>query len=1117
MNEVFGYAVKSQDHPPLVDNFMTTANLFTQAVHDFAAAVVDNFSQQVNAQPEDQLKPLVGGLIRRVGAAYVNGAVAYRTEVLPDDVDGRPDLGITVDTLLVGHVELKAPGVGARPERFRGANRRQWQRFQALPNLIYTDGAEWSLYRSGELAYRVRISEDITAAGPLTLSPSLPHTQHLANLDTLLRDFMNWEPVVPATAKGIADFLAPLTRVLRDEVSADLNRNDSPLRALANEWDRVLFPDADDAQFADAYAQTLTYALLLAKFEGAESLSPALAVDALRGDHDLLAEALSLMEVPSVRDRLLMPVELLERAIGAIETIQFAQHSDHWLYFYEDFLGAYDPKLRKERGVYFTPVEVVRCQVRLSAELLKTRFGKSLAFADDDVTVLDPAVGTGTYPLAVIEHASGTVNDRFGAGAVPARLAELAGRLHAFELLVGPYSVAHLRISQRLREGGVANASANVYLTDTLESPNAVSEQTQTLLQEHISLDRERAQQVKRDVPIVVCLGNPPYDREQREPDEEGQRKGGWVRYGEEGSDQSPILDDFLKPASDAGAGVHLKNLYNDYVYFWRWALWKVFDSSDTGGIVTFITASSYLRGPGFVGMRRKMREMFDELWIIDLEGDSLGARKTENVFAIRTPVAIAIGVRSGSPHPNTTATVRKVKLTGTEKEKLEILDSVQSFTDLPWRECSSEWDAPFYPSGTGTYFDWPTVTDVFPWQHSGAQFKRTWPIAPTSSVLEARWKNLVSRDGSRLREAFRETRDRTVRGEYPRLDGTGNSPAIYALGSDTPIPDVVSYAYRSFDRQKIIRDARLGDFCRPVLHQTHSDKQIYMTSLLTAVLGRGPAAVAVSTIPDLHNFCGRGAKDAIPLWRDSDASDPNLTHGLIELQSAHYDSAISANQLFAYAYGILAQPEYVVRFWDELELPPPRLPITKDPDLFARVSKHGARLIYLHTYGERFGGPNEDGLVPHGEARYTKAVSQDEYPADFRYDPSTRVLTVGDGEFAPVSPEVWEYSVSGLEVVRSWLNYRKREPAGRKSSPLDEIRPERWDFAEELLELLWVLEATIALEPKGAALLEEVCDSDLFTADELPTPTPSERKPPSTIRRVHEQPELEVQPTPGD
>ena len=141
-----------------------------------------------------------------------------------------------------------------------------------------------------------------------------------------------------------------------------------------------------------------------------------------------------------------------------------------------------------------------------------------------------------------------------------------------------------------------------------------------------------------------------------------GRRKGGWVRYGDDGDSEPAILEDFLAPARAAGAGVHLKNLYNDYVYFWRWALWKVFDSTNDPGIVTFITASSYLQGPGFVGMRRKMREVFDELWIIDLEGDSLGARKTDNVFAIRTPVAIAIGARYGPPAPDTPAKVRKVQ-----------------------------------------------------------------------------------------------------------------------------------------------------------------------------------------------------------------------------------------------------------------------------------------------------------------------------------------------------------------------------------------------------------------------------------------------------------------------
>ena len=236
--------------------------------------------------------------------------------------------------------------------------------------------------------------------------------------------------------------------------------------------------------------------------------------------------------------------------------------------------------------------------------------------------------------------------------------------------------------------------------------------------------------------------------------------------------------------------------------------------------------------------------------------------------------------------------------------------------------------------------------------------------------------------------------------------------------------------------------------------------------------------------------------RTSIPLWRDADATEPNVTGGLLEAVSAIHGAQVSAERLFAYTYGILSQPEYVRRFWDELELPPPRLPITKDPEIFARVADHGERLLRLHTYA----------AVPQGEARCTKPVSLDEYPAGFHYNIGTKALRVGDGEFAPVDSAVWSYSVSGLQVVKSWLGYRKLVPSGRKSSDLDKIRPERWTFGEELLELLWLLEATIALEPQGVTLIDEVCASPLFTAKELPIPTADERKPPTIAPHEGEQ-----------
>ena len=1093
---------------------MTEAQNFGTVIREFATTVAANFATPIDAQREDQLKAPVSEVLRACGQAW-DIEVRSRTEARAEGDTGRPDIGITAGGLLCGHIELKAPGRGARPERFRGRERDQWQRFQALPNLIYTDGSEWSLYRDGKPLARVRIAADVSDEGAAGLDAAA-----VSKLEGLLRDFLMHEPVTPSTARGLAEFLAPLARLLRDEVREALNREGSVVRQISDEWRGFLFADSDADQFADAYAQTVTYALLLARFEGAENLRQALAVDALRQtNHDLMASALQLLET-SARHELMMPIDLLERAIGAVDAHVLLENQgrqgafnpsqevdrDPWLYFYEHFLGAYDAKLRKSRGVYFTPVEVVRAQVRFAAELLSERFGKRTGFADAGVEVLDPACGTGTYPLAVLQHAAETVRKEFGEGAPQERVRNLAGRLHAFEILVGPYAVAQLRLTQRLRELGVTDVNPLVYLTDTLESPN-LQLRMGGVLYEDLTSEHERAQQVKRQTRIFVCLGNPPYDRQQLDPDEDhGKRKGGWVRYGDEADKDPPLLEDFLAPVRAIGGGVHLKNLYNDYVYFWRWALWKVFDSTENAGIVTFITASSYLRGPAFAGMRRKMREVFDELWIIDLEGDSLGARKTENVFAIRTPVAIAIGVRSGKPDPDLPAEpaqVRKVRLTGTEQEKLGALDAAQSLGDLEWRACATEWDAPFMPAQAGGYFDWPAVIDIFPWQHSGMQFKRTWPIGETRNVLADRWRALLEHAPEGRPAMFRETRDRTVSGVYPRLLGDGSDPAIATIGRGAPTPPIITYAYRSLDRQYILRDARLGDFCRPVLHRAHSDeRQTYVTTLLTEVPGSGPAAMAAASVPDLHHFRGSfGGKHVIPLYRDAEAAEANVTGGLPERISEAHGAEVTAERLFAYAYGILAQPAYVERFWDELEQPPPRLPITKDAGLFARVADLGERLLHLHTYGERFRAPGR-GDIPRGAARNTKAVG-DALPDRHSYDRDERVLRVGDGEFAPVSPEVYGYSVSGFHVVKSWLDRRKLERSGRKSSALDEIRPDRWEFSGELLELLWVLEETVRLQPEGAALLDEVCGSDLFVADELPTPTAEERQPPGAARQA--------------
>jgi hypothetical protein len=1065
-----------------------------QALATFATAVQTKLSALAPGEPEDQIRAPAESLLEDVGAALGKTVVAKGESLLPGRL-GKPDYAVLVDAALTGYVEIKALGRGANPNSFpAGHDREQWKRFKSIPNLIYTDGNEWALYRNGSrVGEIVRLPGNLAEEGADAVS-----AEAAASVASLLTDFFSWNPIVPTSPKQLAEVLAPLCRLLRDQVRDSLQQPASPLVRLAADWRYLLFPEADDHQFADAYAQTVTYALLLARAEGAPSMEPATAAATLGNAHALLSRALQVLTDPAVEVEIGSALALLTRTIAAVDpTTMEGGQSDPWLYFYEDFLAAYDPKLRKDAGVYYTPVEVVRAQVRIADELLRTRLGRAAGFADADVRTLDPAVGTGTYLIGTIAHALAAVEKAQGPGAVPGRATTLGTTLHGFEFLVGPYAVAQLRLSRELESRGATlpEAGPHIYLTDTLEDP-ATAPTAPPLFYAPIAQEHARAQEIKEKVPILVCLGNPPYDRH-----DAASPLGGWVRHGAEA--ETAPLENFLAPARDAGHGVHLKNLYNLYVYFWRWAVWKVFeqDSATGPGIVTFISASSYLSGPGFVGMRELLRRECDNIWVIDLGGEGRGARKDENLFAIQVPVAIAIAARHGDPLRDSPAEVHYTRIRGDRPSKLDALDGITSLDDLTWEACPSDWQAPFRPVGVGSYFDMPALTDVFPWRHTGVEVKRSWPIGPDRDTLRRRWEQLLAQKDRGL--ALHETRDRKVTAEYaspcPAISG---GPPIESLPATTPPPSDAPYAFRSLDRQRLLADNRVVDYVRPALWNAHSGSQAYLTTLLTTATGAGPAVFACGEVPDRHHFRGSfGGADVFPLWRDAEATMPNVLPGLLELLANGLGRPVTPEDLFAYVYAVIGSSAYSERFDLELEEPGPRVPLTLDPALFGEAIDLGAELLFLHTYGERYvTGEQTRGSIPDGAARSIKAISQtsEDYPADYGHDEEAQELRVGDGVFAPVSSAVWSFEVSGRRVVDAWLAYRMRERAGRKSSPLDSIQPERWttDLTDELLVLLWIVEKTIELGRDQEELLDRILDSELLLANELDEPPKEARKP---------------------
>jgi hypothetical protein len=426
-----------------------------------------------SGEPEDQLRApfeaLLLDLTELVGQP--RDAVVAVGESSVSDLKTRPDYAVTRRNVLVGFIELKAPRKGADPRKYKNKHdKQQWAKLQSLPNLIYTDGNAFSLWRGDELVSLVQLDGDIETSGSQLDTPS--------ELLKLFNDFLLWEPVPPRDAKQLAHQSAQLCRFLRDEVTEQLAAGSEALTGLATGWRKMLFPEATNEQFADGYAQAVTFGLLVAR---AKNIRIGDGIDRvakeLGATNSLIGAALRIMtqEVES-ETTLKTSLATLSRVLDVVQWEAISKGDpDVWLYFYEDFLEAYDNALRKKTGSYYTPPEVVAAMIRLVDEALSSpdRFGLSRGLASNEVTVADPAVGTGTFMLGMLRRIGETVRANEGEGAVPGAINAALDRLIAFEMQLGPFAVAQLRILAEVDAltNGTSTVAPRMFVTDTLGDP----------------------------------------------------------------------------------------------------------------------------------------------------------------------------------------------------------------------------------------------------------------------------------------------------------------------------------------------------------------------------------------------------------------------------------------------------------------------------------------------------------------------------------------------------------------------------------------------------------------------------------------------------------------------
>lgn len=1081
-----------------------------QAVAMFGAAATSKLTAElIRGEPEDQLRnpleTLIGDLAALAGLAPEKLTLIGESSLA--GMHTRPDFAVRYDHALVGYIEVKAPGKGADPRRFRDRHdKEQWKRLSALPNLVYTDGNSFSLWRDGELVGAVQhLVGDVRSSGK-ALAPS-------EGLLRLVDDFLRWAPAPPRSARQLAQTAARLCRLLRDEVTEQLDRQDPALTSLAQEWRQLLFPEETAAGFADGYAQAVTFGLLLARAEG---IPLDTGIDAaarkLGHTHSLIGAALRILTDEAVQSATLVTsVATLTRVLAVVDWPTLTQGDpDAWLYFYESFLVEYDSALRRKTGSYYTPPEVVQAMTRLVDEAVRDRLDRPLGLADDTVTIVDPAMGTGTFLLSVVRTIAATIGDDLGPGAVPGALIRVLQRVIGFELQLGPFAVAQLRLLAELAELGLPVTAAptlRTYVTNTLDNPY-IEDEHLGVLYEPIARSRREANQIKKDEPVLVVIGNPPYK-------ERSKGAGAWIEAGTQNDGSTALLRDFMPPR-DWGVGAHVKHLYNPYVYFWRWATWKVFEhhTDQERGIVCFISVAGFLDGPGFARMRERLRVQADAIWVIDCSPEGHQPTTNTRVFeAVQQPVCIVLALRDGSTVSELAPVRFRVLAPGDRKDKFAELGRL-SLTTEGWQDCGTDARSPFTPQAGARWAGFPALDDLFTWSGSGTMPGRTWIVAPDVATLRERWDRLISARPEEkpdlLSEHKQDRRVDTVLG-----DNLPGYPAPRtSIGQETascPAPHQIGY--RSFDRQWIIPDKRLINRPNPRLWAVRSEKQVYLTAISRSSPTSGPGLTYTAWVPDLDHYKGSFGGRVFPLWLDADATTSNIRSPVLDVLAGRLGARPSGDDVLAYLAAVCAHPGYTATFAADLANPGLRVPLTTDPALFTEAVELGRRVIWLHCYGQRFADPTagrprraprmDTPFAPQVMAEHPIPSDPASMPDTVRHDAETGHLLVGTGTISPVSPAMWAYEISGVRVLTKWFSYRRRSrerpTMGRRVSKLLDVQPPGWlpEYTSELIDLLNVLGLLVELEPGQAALLDRIVAGPLLAATEIApgtAPSPGRR-----------------------
>lgn len=999
---------------------------------------------------------------------------------------GRPDLAFArPGSPARAFIELKAPGKTLAPGRWRGHDADQFRRFCELPLWALCNYHAFHVFRRNVPDTQVMVLP-AAALDPATADAAAERlirrhdpAPFLAALDVLAMA----SPVPPRDAREMAASLAHTARLVREIVADVCREGRTPaLKAVQAEFRDTLFAhpkaggydDADEiALFANAFAQTLSFGLLLAREAGAADLDDR-AWHSLRRDvFPLLSATLRALTQYEILEALGAAYDVIRDTIGSVDPALLTPRDgrDPILYFYEDFLAVFDPEARRKHGVYFTPIPVVRAMVSATDRALREQLGTE-GLSDRTVTLLDPACGTGTFLLASAAHAIAHVRATWGEGAAAAEMDHLAGRLTGFELLVGPYTVAHYRLLREVASvtGRAPAARLPIYLADTLTAPIGAVGLTPHLgfMGGPIVAEREAADRLKRATPVLAIIGNPPYRR--LETGEELSITSGW---------DNGFWEDLKAPVRNAGWGNELNTFPELSVAFWRWCLWKMFEceAAPGRGVVCLITNRTFLAGRPYAGLRRMLRRRFDRIEVLDLRGDLRGARpagiaRDEGVFAIQTGVCILTAVATGAPRaPGTRAQVRYADAwrqgAFTEAAKLEWVEAAQQdpsrvgFVEIVGNELDD-----FVPKGFAG-LDWPALPECFAFMKSGVKTARDELVYSHSpDVLRSRVEEFLAAEP---RQAWRQffpsggAASKTHLAIDPFSGGGGAADSALRTAFDRARAAAFDArrlerrVYRPLDVQFIYGDPPFVSRHAPALRAVWGEANLCLYAM-PAGTGAGPAAWVHGLVPDYHAFRGSYGGYAFPL-HDRRHGGSNLSPALLAGLAAAMGTAVAPQDVFDAMAALLSAASYTSRFAWDLEECFPHLPFPADPADFVAAARVGAEIRALQTFAR---APGAAFRTTRLAGRASGVVLRLPAANAFRPqgDGTGEVALQEDGSLRLVGvPEAaWNFSVSGYRPLPNWLTAREGES-------LADVQRGACDIAWRITELLhWFTQADVVL-----------------------------------------------------